>query len=238
VLTFFVNETSEVFRATTDHLLHIENRAFGYRLHIVLGAFQSIGEEAFIEYAIVPQFEVMTPRTRQQANDWERNRERSYNGSLKHFLSSLAQGQTGIGKFRLWILDDPSAFFAQKPVTDKLLPSKSVVTRSLRDGGIRRSNMPQFQETTAHYEWIMKEPDPGLEKQIISGDTTGLFRMVFAEYLGVEYGFERSVIKLNKEVTLIDELGHEYLPFAMIKYGKWGTKAVGDLLPSDYAPGK
>jgi len=98
--------------------------------------------------------------------------------------------------------------------------------------------MPQFQETTAHYEWIMKEPDPGLEKQIISGDTTGLFRMVFAEYLGVEYGSERSVIKLNKEVTLIDELGHEYLPFAMIKYGKWGTKAVGDLLPSDYAPGK
>lgn len=236
VLTFYENKASETFRATADSLLHIENRAFGYRLHIVLNTFQSIGEEEFVEYSIVPQFEVMPPRTRQMALDWARNRRRSYEGSMKHFFSSLAQGRIEEDKFRLWPLNDISAFFEQKPVVDRLNPTTAIIQRSLRGGGVVRSNSPHFQEQAAHYEWIMKEPDDALAGQIIANDATGLFRMTFADYLGVEYGFTRSVIKLNKNVTLIDELGHDYIPFAITKYGIWSTKAVGDLLPADYVP--
>ena len=96
--------------------------------------------------------------------------------------------------------------------------------------------MPHFQEETAYYVWIMKEPDPGLANQIVTDDATGLYRLIFPDYLGVEFGFGRSVIKLNKDIVLIDELGHDYTPFAMTKYGTWGTKAVRDMLPADYEP--
>ncbi|HIG48943.1 MAG TPA: hypothetical protein EYQ20_21830 [candidate division Zixibacteria bacterium] len=96
--------------------------------------------------------------------------------------------------------------------------------------------MPDFQEETAYYVWTMKEPDPGLVNQIVTDDATGLYRLVFPDYLGVEFGFGCSAIKLNKDLVLIDELGRDYTPFAMTKYGAWGTKAVRDMLPAGYEP--
>ena len=42
--------------------------------------------------------------------------------------------------------------------------------------------MPHFQEETAYYVWIMKEPDPGLANQTVTDDATDLYRLIFPDY--------------------------------------------------------
>jgi hypothetical protein len=239
-LTFYIDEEAGVFRASADSTLHVENRAFGYTLHVVLEKFRYVMEGEYVEYAILPKFELLASRDRYQASEWEKNRGKSYQGSVKHFLSTLVKGHTSRDKFQLFALEAPVEFFKRVPVEGDFYKPTYIGSLRGNDRVIEdqiRSQLKTSKEAVIGYEWALKEPDGELAQHIVAADSlSGLHRIVFDSYLGISYGQERSVMKLNKAYLLVDESGHVYTPYGFTVYGAWTQKAVGDLLPSDYTP--
>jgi len=90
VLDFEIDKQNDRFIATTDSILIVENRSLGYRLHIILDTFR-ISKDTLI-YATYPRYEELVPQDEDESKQWNENRCRTYSGSFRHFLSSLARG--------------------------------------------------------------------------------------------------------------------------------------------------
>lgn len=92
VLDLRIDPGARILRAATDSVLHVENRALGYRIDIVLERFEHDPEERRGTYAFYPKFEELLPANKEEAAAWSKNRRKSYTGSLKHFLHALVSG--------------------------------------------------------------------------------------------------------------------------------------------------
>jgi hypothetical protein len=92
VLEFNYDTDEKRLEAYTDSLLYVENRSLGYKIELVLEKFVAVHNE-FSRYRIYPKFILMEPKDEKEQYEWERNRFRTYRGSLKHFLSVLARGE-------------------------------------------------------------------------------------------------------------------------------------------------
>jgi hypothetical protein len=90
VLDFQVDKENNRFIAATDSILIVENRSLGYRLHIILDTFR-ISKDSLI-YSTYPRYEELVPQNENESKQWKENRRKTYEGSLRHFLSSMARG--------------------------------------------------------------------------------------------------------------------------------------------------
>ena len=90
VLDFKIDKQNKKFVAVTDSILIVKNLSLGYRLHIILDTFR-ISKDSLI-YATYPRYELLAPRDKDEAKKWRENRLNTYEGSFRHFLSSLARG--------------------------------------------------------------------------------------------------------------------------------------------------
>lgn len=97
VLSFQGDAEKNIFTAEAEDLLIVENRALGYHLSIVLDSFKLKGEA--IKYTFHSLFKNMKFKDNGQKREWEKNRNLTFEGSRKHFLSCL--------------------FYANFPLTDK-----------------------------------------------------------------------------------------------------------------------
>ncbi len=102
VLDFTTDEETKKFKATTDSVLIIENYALGYRLHIILEFFEWT-QYSTGQYLIIPRFEKLTPQSPSEANTWEQRRLETYQGSLRHYLSALAQNKLNTEFFQTYM---------------------------------------------------------------------------------------------------------------------------------------
>jgi len=91
VLDFRINKKTNYFAAATDSILVLENRSLGYRIHIILDTFR-ISEDSLI-YATYPRYEELIPHDAKEKEKWLENRNRTYQGSFRHFISALACGK-------------------------------------------------------------------------------------------------------------------------------------------------
>jgi hypothetical protein len=78
--------------ASSDSIIRVENTALGYRIYLLMPDFEWNTDDEVGRYMVLPRFEPMDEETPGMKEDWERNRLRSYRGSLPHFLKSLARG--------------------------------------------------------------------------------------------------------------------------------------------------
>ena len=87
VLSF--NSEADTFSAEALQPLEIENQRLGYRLTYYLDEFKI--DQTYTKYAGESFFVEMEPINARQANKWKINRKNAYNGSLRHFLSTLGK---------------------------------------------------------------------------------------------------------------------------------------------------
>jgi hypothetical protein len=92
VLDFKMEKGTGILIASTDSVLRIENQALGYRLFARLGVFEWDLEEDQGRFMLYPRFEPFTSQDSTELTRCRLRRLRSYSGSLKHFLASLAAG--------------------------------------------------------------------------------------------------------------------------------------------------
>jgi len=103
ILNFQIDPDTRAFITSSDQMLEIENRALGYQIHVILQEYRSLQKtslvESRIEYVVLPRFEPLEPRSEKELREWRKNRQFSYEGSLKHFLSSLVAGSEDFRMF-------------------------------------------------------------------------------------------------------------------------------------------
>ena len=92
VLDLRMEEGTRILIASTDSVLRIENTALGYRLFARLGVFEWDLDDDQGRFVLYPRFEPFTSQDSTGLMRCRSNRLRSYKGSLKHFLASLAAG--------------------------------------------------------------------------------------------------------------------------------------------------
>jgi hypothetical protein len=92
VLDFKMDRGSDLLVASTDSVLRIDNRALGYKLYARLSLFEWDVAGGHGRFMLYPRFEPLQSGDSAAWTRWRLNRERSYSGSLKHFLASLVAG--------------------------------------------------------------------------------------------------------------------------------------------------
>lgn len=100
VLNFEKEEKTGKFKAYSDSVLRVENRALGYNLHIVFDSLVFIPNSRII-YKYYPKFEEMTPISDEEKEEWEENREKTYLDSPRHFFYSMVHNQLPENYFTL-----------------------------------------------------------------------------------------------------------------------------------------
>jgi hypothetical protein len=69
--------------------LEVTNKNLGYKLHFHVHQFSMNSKEAV--YVGDTRFEPLQPASDREQKQWEQNRQRTYTGSLRHFLRSLLE---------------------------------------------------------------------------------------------------------------------------------------------------
>ena len=85
VLTF--DDNGQYFKAKASQPIRIENPELGYRITYILDDFEIDGTE--VRYAGDHYYESMSSKSKRQLKKWEKNRQKAYNGSLRHLLKTL-----------------------------------------------------------------------------------------------------------------------------------------------------
>jgi hypothetical protein len=89
----FETSPNDDFTAHSDSILKIENNALGFDLDVILKDFRS--GDGTIRYIIYPQFKAKITLDQKLKNRWLLARRKTFEGSFKHFLRSLAAGRLG-----------------------------------------------------------------------------------------------------------------------------------------------
>ena len=87
VLSF--ENSRKYFSAKASQPLQIENPELGYRITYLLDDFEIDGTE--VRFAGDHYFEAMNSKSKRQIKKWNKNRQKAYNGSLRHLLKTLSE---------------------------------------------------------------------------------------------------------------------------------------------------
>ncbi len=204
-------------RAEASAPLLIENRALGYRVHYYLKEFEVV--HGVLRYLGIPRFDELEPRNKRERRRWERQRRKTYEGSLQHFLATLFD--TGN------IKDAKKAGFEVSVAPQfELDPSSTFPVRSgslLRPAAEPHSRLLAFED---HLQ-VVYTPDVRLPSP--SG-FPGINNTSLDDYA--------SWITLTDGPAEIDRFGHLFDPYAVTTYGRWSQERIAEILPREYQPSR
>jgi len=208
----FKRTEPDLFEASARQHLRIENRALGYRIEFLLVTFKA--DKDFLTLEGQPRYEELEPRSDEEKETWRKNRERSYYGSLRHFLISLVNGRLEDEGFIIYEL--PSLF----------LDDRYGVRRWIGGGRIVSPGMNAY-EKTVHFKEF-------LEVEYRRGDVETGYQLLRKR--GTDH--QVSWITLMWEAISVDIEGRIRQAFPLKVYGYWAWKRLADALPLDYTPSK
>jgi len=206
----FKRPQPDLFEATARQPLRIENRALGYRIEFLLVTFKA--DKDFLTLEGQPRYEELEPRNEEEKEMWKKNRERSYYGSLRHFLVSLVNGRLEDEGFIIYEL--PSLF----------LDDRYGVRSWIGGGRIVSPGMNPY-EKSVHFKEF-------LEVEYQRGDVETGYQLLRKR--GTDH--QVSWITLMWEAITVDIEGRIRQSFPLKVYGYWAWKRLADALPQDYSP--
>jgi hypothetical protein len=213
VLDFQPTTDHEGFLASSDSIIKVENLALGYNIDVILGAFKYNEDIDATLYTLYPKFNEMQPKNNKEQNKWHKARMECYEGSLKHFISSLAKGYLK-KNIRL-----KESFEIYHTMNHQL---KGYQVYPSEQGFIKTDSLGLKKLEFDNYLSIYYKP----------GDD-----IIYDTWLDAAYKeTEKSYIKLNSPYVLIDEYGNIFGNYPISVYGEWAKLRVADLLPLDLIP--
>lgn len=207
VLTFS-NDLSGQFEAQASQPLRIENRGLGYHLQLELVAF--VVSDKWLTYAWKALFRNLSSSDEDQDKEWAQRRLRTYKGSLRHFLASLAIGTAeaqGFQMFRVKRFDASRIRWPMTPenlITPCPLPNEKVLSF-----------------------------DDYLEVEYVHG--SGRFTRLSPTSRS-EPNLNISWLELTRGQLTVSTLGNYSDPFSLKVTGVWAFSRIADELPFDFVP--
>ena len=215
VLSINYDQSTHKLLVKTKSPLHIENYALGYDIYLTIEEFEYQGV-GFFKFKGIPRFVPKKPKNKTQRILWERNRQRAYNGSLRHFLTSLASGNLPEEGFRIYKV---------KRIKDNLNPNKLYYAQKQIeiDSIVSNSDSP-FIKSIFFKDFIKvlyeKEKESPLYRKFSKPRK-----------------FQTSWIMLDKCDTLkFNIFGNLWDPYKLKTYGYWAWERFSESLPFDYYP--
>jgi hypothetical protein len=203
--------------AQASEPLIIENLALGYRIHYSLLHFDNFRGATY--YAGTSRFDALTPDNPEQTQRWEKNRQKAYQGSLRHLLASLVAGSYEKEGFLLY----------QANFSVPANPSVPLVQRSER--------MPTM---AAQPDSIMKPAGLATERQFYSAKPLEVFYTRqraggTTPYKEMPYAY--SLIYLSRgKAALVTTDGWVAQPNGLEIRGAMSDDRLSSLLPADWKP--
>ena len=212
--------------ATAHSPLIIENLALGYRINYVLELFERT--KKVTRLLGISNFEELALNSKKESKRVQRNRERSYKGSMIHFLRSLTDDRLKKEGFVTREVDElPS------------LINESYMERPAKlheeQGHFAFDNTLQFTKYllviyTHEYEsaeYVLENLRRVNQVSSVSANmNVGAFRRKG----------QISFIKLNLPEVTVNAKGFFNEPLAVTTYGYWSWERVAEYMPFDYIP--
>ncbi len=216
----FKTEVNGTFTASVRKPLHIDNLALGYHIEYFLSLFREEESRPTIGVSFSgpvlmfegqPKYTNLRPSSPDDSVRWKENRNRAFNGSLRHFLISLFNKELEQEGFIIRLLPGLSP-----STSDPRTRWRVAESDILRDG-------PKSHEKLLHFkgylevEYIREPVEYGydlLRKRGTDGQV--------------------SWIKLNYDEVTVDSRGliKDWFPTRISGY--WAWKRIADSLPQDY----
>ncbi|HLF15607.1 MAG TPA: carboxypeptidase-like regulatory domain-containing protein [Bacteroidota bacterium] len=203
--------------ARSDHLLRLENRALGYRLHLAMEKFSWNTARDYGHFVVYPYFEDLSAADSEQPQRWTSNRERAYRGSIRHFFRSLIDRNTAEQFFNMY--------------SGPLIKLENGQGHRVTDGDFQTEpyeTLPLFNVQFPGYIRI-EFGEAGMD---LSGGDDARRR---------KYGLVRpsapppriSVIRMTGSAVIVDSSGNLFDPLSIEVSGDWADRRIENLLPRD-----
>ncbi len=211
-----LTESDGQLNAQATEPLVIENKALGYRLYYDMTHFDTFRQ--ITHYAGTSRFEVMTPDNAGETERWERNRQKAYQGSIRHVLASLMAGtheQEGFLVYRAQFdaPPDPSQPIAQ-------ITSKRSAAFAKADSLFRPTQLPS-------------------ERQFLSNRPLEVFytrkSVLSTPYRDMPYAYSIIYMPTGKAAIVTPD-GWIVQPNGLEVRGAMSDDRLATLLPADWKP--
>lgn len=227
ILEFVRDRASDRFSARASDILHVENRALGYRLFYLLEAFDLVDQT--VRYLGTIRFEELDPKNEKELKKWRKNRLKTYRGSLRHFLATLAAGTTRSDGFQVSSM--------QELQEDLYTPDLEEVDLSRLTSS---AELP-FERQLHFFDYLQiiytKEMEDREYIYWRINHSQSAIRMTTQKRVETSRPqAQASWIVMNKTSATIDTTGYLYDPLAVTVFGYWAWENVADLLPIEYSP--
>jgi hypothetical protein len=100
----FEKKNRDTYEAWCDSWVIVENRGLGYKINVALVRFR--WDKKTCSHKLYTQFSELEPEDEEEYRQWLENREESYKGSFKHFLSSLATYHKDIFDYKIFLMNE------------------------------------------------------------------------------------------------------------------------------------
>lgn len=220
-----------ILEGSCNDFLIIENAELGYRLRYLLKAFEYHASIGMTNYDGEVHFEEM-PGTDKQKWEWKKNRRKTYQGSLMHFLRAVYLGkdspaQQGFHVWRVLKLPNDAELTGlnqrmRQPVVAQGTPIAFDTVASVVD-----SNLISMKFRSAFLVYYF--PPKSIVKK--TSATVGKSDIISMKLNGYS-----SVLQLALKEAIIDSRGSFTNYRAFLMRGHWGDTRVGDQLPFEYQP--
>ncbi|MFC1564556.1 carboxypeptidase-like regulatory domain-containing protein [candidate division KSB1 bacterium] len=213
VLDFDYDEKYKILTAKADEALIIENHALGYKIYYSLMEFTKAPR--YLAYKGYPRFLDLFPDDLREARGWLENREKTYNGSLRHFLWCLINEDINDTDFKVKEVIRDNNYYDDLSLMDITWRRKFFINSLMRG---------------------FKELKKEVNISMMPGEIESERKLKFRNYLKIEYKYRSnaSIIGLWGESALLNVKGYMYEPYDLLITGKWGECRVADLLPFEY----
>jgi len=249
--------------AYADEPVILENKALGYKVSYQLEDFEVNFKTGATTFAGYPFFEEMGKNKKK----WERNREKSYRGSMMHFMRSLYMNSLEEEGFEVRrMVRVPNA--EKERVKSLYLAAMKKQSLEIKGNSVSVNNRDSLnKDSINYYDQVMQQRDYSeiYSQGLLTADsliqqTDGNYKLIFfTDFLYVTFkretedkdyllflfehrspAFQRSHIWLtNQNPVAVDPNGSYYPPQEIFSMGYWGwEEKMANMLPLDYKPGQ
>jgi hypothetical protein len=239
--------------AWSDEPVILENKALGYKISYQLEDFEVDFITGVTAFAGYPFFEEINKSRKK----WERNRDKSYYGSMMHFMRSIYHDSLASDGFEVRRMAKVPNL--EKERVKKIYNLAQTGTGSARPDTLLKDSIEYYQRTMRQKDEIEVYGKTLLTADSLVVKTEGGIKVIyFRDYLYITYkkeiedkaylafhlesrspSFQRSYVWLpGLKAIAIDANGSYYPPQEIFSMAYWGwEEKMANMLPIDYKPG-
>ena len=228
VLKLRFNKFENILSVNCDEFLIIENFGLGYKLSYLINNFSLNIDKDTYSYQGSPYFEELTGSEDQQ-KEWEQNRKKAYDGSLRHFLKAAFDDTATEEGFVVYHI----------PPRDVLRKTDKQAIKSIRAGTLLTEENNNFKTFNLKPAPAGKQADDGKlyiiytkERPADSFDASD-FGIHFPHRIWSKRSQISSIYPLSGKIS-VDRNGGLTPLKSFIVYGYWSWEKVADTVPLDY----